>query len=101
MEDRKEASLLVSCLRDHVFREGVELMDKITEIIPLEGLINDEWLMKAMENGQMWNAVMGKLKRYQSALTKIVDCHGTHEILRHECLKMANLARAALEEDEK
>jgi len=74
-------------------------MDKITEIIPLDD-INEKWIMDAVDNGQLWNVVMVKLKQYQTALTEIVDCHGTHDILRHECLKMANLARNALEDRE-
>ena len=74
-------------------------MDKITEIIPLEDFDNEQWLLDAVDNGQLWNVVMEKLKRYEKALAEIVACHGTHDILRHECTKMANLARNALEEE--
>ena len=75
-------------------------MEKITEIIPLDDLENEQWLMDAMENGQLWNVVMAKLKRYETALTKIVNCRATHDITRHECIEMANVARNALEEDD-
>ena len=45
------------------------------------------------------DAVKRKLKRYQTALKEIVDCHGTHYYRRHECAKMAHLARTALDEE--
>lgn len=35
--------------------------------------------------------------RLRDALEKIVDLHGSEEHTRHECTKMANVAREALE----
>jgi hypothetical protein len=76
------------------------MIEKVTEIIPLEDINNEQWLLDAIDKGQLWNVIMAKLNRYEKALFGIVDCHGTHDILRHECTKMANLARVALEKEE-
>lgn len=38
-----------------------------------------------------------EIQRLQTALREIIDLHGTEEHPRHECTKMANIARDVLD----
>ncbi len=69
-------------------------MEAITEIIPD---LDEPWMMDALNRGQLWNEVIYRFRRYESALKDIVELHGSLDISRHECTAMANRARSALE----
>jgi len=68
-------------------------MDKMTEIIPE---LSEQWMIDALERGQLWNALISRLGDYKIALEIIVSLHGSKEHARHECTEMANVARLAL-----
>ena len=41
--------------------------------------------------------ILSQLRQYENALEEIIETHGTHDLPRHECTKMANIARQAIE----
>jgi len=41
--------------------------------------------------------ILSQLRQYENALKEIIETHGTYDLPRHECTKMANIARQAIE----
>jgi len=41
--------------------------------------------------------ILSQLRQYENALKEIIETHGTYDLPRHECTKMANIARQVIE----